>query len=540
MIDQTYLMKPIVNQKGLQITVTKYAKLYGDAGETEYLSGATFALYEYSKGEDGNFAYTLVESKTTVANGQITFSNLRKLTAEGEGYFLREIVFPDGYVEGYTQVRINNQEVAANEDGYFPVADHTTTADVSVSAYNKPLSQIFILKRDYLDGSKLVNGAVFSVTGTSEEGKENTYTVSVTGKAPAGAPAELPGGYELNADGYYVKDGTLYTVAATMPKVVEPGTYTVAEDLDNLPEGYLATGTVTSDDLATTKEVTVASDGSVAVVTFANVPNPEDLDLTLTKSASPASLESLQVEGGQTLTYTLSGFEHLTMPAKKVEITDADIEFDFREPPAGEEGTEELEETVDWSLTSVTVNPVSYDRTNPLFGGPSANVLTMAKVTFLVDGEEQKSESRDVSTNAVTFPAPANAQGVKIEYTDALGTPLHAGFKPGDITIALKASQPQGEDVKTVAQINNHAVYEVQYDFGVVGATATETVDAHAYANVPVASEPTLPQATLEKTAAVTPNASSGGALAEDVVTVGDTLTYEITLTRPCRWQADQ
>ena len=522
----TTLVEPIVNQKGLQITVTKYAKLYGDAGETEYLSGATFALYELVNGE-----YREIEHQTTVANGSITFSNLRKLTAEGEGYFLKEIDFPDGYVEGYTQVRINNQEVAANEDGYFPVADHTTTADVSVSAYNKPLSQIFILKRDYLDGSKLVNGAVFSVTGTSEEGKENTYTVPETGKAPAGAPTELPGGYELNPDGYYVgKDGTLYTVAATMPKVVEPGTYTVAEDLDNLPEGYLATGTVTSDDLATTKEVPVASDGSVAVVTFANVPNPEDLDLTLTKSASPASLESLQVEGGQTLTYTLSGFDYLTMPAKKVEITDADIEFDFREPPAGEEGNEELEETVNWSLTSVTVNPVSYDRTNPLFNG-GTNVLTMANVTFLVDGKEQKTESRNVSTNAATFTAPANAQGVKIEYTDALDTPLHAGFKPGDITIALKASQPQGENVKTVAQINNHAVYEVQYDFGVVGATATETVDAHAYANVPVASEPTLPQATLEKTATVTPNASSGGALAEDVVTVGDTLTYEITLT---------
>ena len=525
MTDQTYLMNPIVNQKGLQITVTKYAKLYGDAGETEYLSGATFALYELVNGE-----YREIEHQTTVANGQITFSNLRKLTAEGEGYFLKEIDFPDGYVEGYTQVRINNQEVAANEDGYFPVADHTTTADVSVSAYNKPLSQIFILKRDYLDGSKLVNGANFTVKGTSEEGKEKAYTVNVTGKAPENAPAELPGGYELNADGYYVKDGTLYTVAATLPKVVEPGTYTVAEDLDNLPDGYLATGTVTSDDLATTKEVTVASDGSVAVVTFANVPNPEDLDLTLTKSASPESLESLQVEGGQTLTYTLSGFDYLTMPAKKVEITDADIEFDFREPPAGEEGNEELEETVEWSLTSVTVNPVSYDRTNPLFNG-GTNVLTMANVTFLVDGEEQKTESRNVSTNAATFTAPANAHGVKIEYTDALGTPLHAGFKPGDITIALKASQPQGENVKTVAQINNHAVYEVQYDFGVVGATATETVRAVAYADVPVASEPTLPKATLAKTATVTPNASSGGALAEDVVTVGDTLTYEITLT---------
>src|SRR5699024_3534772 len=77
--------------------------------------------------------------------------------------------------------------------------------------------------------------------------------------------------------------GTRYAVGFTSQTLL-PGTYTVKEEKE--ASGYIFTPSAESDDpWYPTRTVTVESDGSTAVVVFANVPNPTVEAVALKKNA---------------------------------------------------------------------------------------------------------------------------------------------------------------------------------------------------------------------------------------------------------------
>ena len=520
----------IVNKAGIQITLTKYGRLPDYATDADVLSGATFALYEYSVGENGELAYTLVETQTTVANGQITFSNLRKLDeTKGEGYYIVETVTPETHVAGSTQVYVGSTEVKPTDvDGqkYFLVAVDETVANVK--AYNTPKGQIVILKRDLMDPEALVEGAIFTVT--DEKGDSWTVNpVSGTRKAQSGDPALT--GYDLESDSYVDGNGVHYTVAMT-DVVLAPGTYTVTES--KVPDKYLAT-TVLADGVKweTTKTVTVGEDGGVAVATFANVPNPAYLGLEMTKTVSPAKVGSLQEPDGQDVTYTLGGFNELTLPVNSAVLTDENIQF-----LAGSAAVK-----ADWELTgTMTIGQATFNRDNPLFDG-GETILMQAKVSFLVNGEWVATATPyTVATSAANVPVPDGAQGFKIEYVNGGGGKIHAGFIPGEVTFTLHASQANDASVVPADKIFNEASFVVGYDFAQIGSTATTeaTVTATADATAEVSSALTLPRAKITKDSKVTWNGEQPSGIDASIARGGDTITYTITLETTANGSDDE
>ena len=511
----------IVNEAGIQITLTKYGRLPDYATDADVLSGATFALYEYSVVED-ELAYTLVETQTTGPDGQITFSNLRKLDeTKGERYYIVETVTPETHVADSTQVYVGSNKVEPTDvDGqkYFLVAVDETVANVK--AYNMPKGQIVILKRDLMDLNALVKGAIFTVTDANGDG----YTVRPTGGTDTvqSDALELPGYTYDAATGSYVDgSGVHYTVAMT-DVVLAPGTYTVTES--KVPDKYLAT-TVLVDGVKweTTKTVTVGENGGVAVATFANVPNPTHLGLEMTKTASPAKVASLQQPDGQDITYTLSGFNELTLPVNSAVLTDQNIQFLA--------GSTEVD--VDWELTgTMTIGQATFNRENPLFDG-GETILMQAKVSFLVNGEWGATTTPyTVATSAAQVPVPDGAQGFKIEYVNGGGGKIHAGFIPGDVTFTLHASQENDASVVPVDQIFNQASFVVTYDFAEIGSTGTAEarVEETADATAEVSSALTLPRAKITKDSEVTWNGEQPSGIEDTIARGGDTITYTITL----------
>ena len=510
----------IVNEAGIQITLTKYGRLPGYATAADVLSGATFELYEYSVGENDKLAYTIVETKTTGANGQITFSNLRKLDeTKGEGYYIVETVTPETHVAGSTQVYVGSTKVEPTDvDGqdYFLVAVDETVANVK--AYNMPKGQIVILKRDLMDPEALVEGAIFTVTDANGGG----YTVRPTDgtNTVSSDDLKLPGYTYDSATGSYVDGkGVHYTVAMT-DVVLAPGDYTVTET--GVPDKYLAT-TVLVDGVKweTTKTVTVGENGGIAVATFANVPNPEHLGLEMTKTVSPAKVGSLQEPDGQVVTYTLSGFNELTLPVNSAVLTDEDIQF-----LAGSDAVE-----ADWELTgTMTIGQATFNRNNPLFDG-GETILMQAKVSFLVNGNwVETATPYTVTSSQANVPVPDGAQGFKIEYLNGGGGKIHAGFIPGNVTFTLHASQENDASVVPVDRIDNKASFVVTYDFAVIGSTATTEVTATADATAEVSSALTLPRAKITKDSEVTWNGEKPSGIDASIARGGDTITYTITL----------
>ncbi len=510
----------IVNKAGIQITLTKYGRLPGYATAADVLSGATFELYEYSVGEDGNPAYTLVETQTTGANGQITFSNLRKLDeTKREGYYIVETSTPSTHVAGSTQVYLGSNKVEPTDvegQDYFLVATDETVTDVK--AYNMPKGQIVILKRDLMDPNALVKGAIFTVTDANGDG----YTVRPESGTDTVSSGDLQlAGYTYDdSTGSYVDgNGVHYTVAMT-DVVLAPGAYTVTET--GVPDEYLAT-TVLVDGVKweTTKTVTVGEDGGIAVATFANVPNPAHLGLEMTKTVSPAKVGSLQEPDGQDVTYTLGGFNELTLPVNSAVLTDENIQF-----LAGSDAVE-----ADWELTgTMTIGQATFNRDNPLFDG-GKTILMQAKVSFLVNGNwVETATPYTVTSSPANVPVPDGAQGFKIEYLNGGGGKIHAGFIPGNVTFTLHASQANDASVVPVDKIFNEASFVVGYDFAQIGSTATTEVTATADATAEVSSALTLPKAEITKNSVVTWNGEQPSGIEDTIARGGDTITYTITL----------
>ena len=479
------ISEAFVNKTAVSITLTKYGKPKGVAEEAtpdHLLGGAGFTLYTKNGDE-----FVEVEGKTGSTHeelGTLSFDNLERL-AEGESYYLRETITPETHVAGKTEVYLGDTKINpvtdADDNEYFPIPGN---ANAALKVYNTPKSQIVVLKYDYVDKKSLPIGATFTeITGTT--------TIGATRTATTADPAKLPGGYEKSADGYYEDvNGVRYAVAFSTG-LVDPGVYTVKETKP--ATGYL--NIIPGDDPALQQQqtVTVGNTGEPAVVVFANVPDPDALGVTITKSVAPTTLGSLQTKDGQDITYTIGGFTKLPLAVNSAVVTDEGLTFE----PAGSAAT------VDWEITELTIGQATYDDTNPFYADVTTKVKVECKVNKVnnVNGEWQLVGNYTVATSeAKVNSIPDGAQGIRLTYFVEGRETLPGGFTAGDVRVKIHVSQPtENKEVVPVEKIKNLATYVVKYDFvsstGEDEAIAQDEADATAV----IESEVTLPEATLTK-----------------------------------------
>jgi archaellum component FlaF (FlaF/FlaG flagellin family) len=500
-----------VNATAMTITLTKYGKPFAPGVILDTLDGAEFTLYK--KAADGAIAQ--VGKATTANGGVITFTNLPKLTEEGEAYLIKETQTPAGYVPGLTQVMTADGATTftADEDGYFTIGKDE---NVALNAYNTPYGRIVILKSDYINTTELPMNALFTVVNDSDAGIN--YNPSGTRKATAGDPAL--DGYALSGD-HYEKDGVFYTVTMTGQEVI-PGTYTVTETAN--PTGYLYTPNAGAGDAwSQTKSVTVPTDGSTVVVEFTNLPDPTGLTVSMEKSGEYQSAGNLQSAEYKNVSFTLSDFGTLPLPAEKAVITDEDVQFRVK-------GAADAATKAEWHIAKLVIGKASYSATE--FGEASSAAIH-ATVEYKTAGGWVSGPSRQISNGSWEINLGAQAAlGFRITYTGQGGAPLDHGFTAGDVTGAIEARKPMDDpEVKVVDSVYNYAEYEVTYDFGEFGAEAgveTQTATATADADVSVAAAATLPKVSVSKDSQVM---NAGTPVLGDTVTPGQQLEYTITLT---------
>ena len=501
----------IVNEKGVVITLTKYNKPYAVTEGRETLDGAEFTLYHMSA--SGKVLETFPAQ--TTKNGQVQFVNLPQLK-DGEYYAIQETETPTGYLkdslELYTVANGTYTQITA-ENGYFPVA---TDEDVTLAAYNTPLGKIAILKYDYINTDEKPVGATF--TATNDE--DSTIFYNGTLRLANGSDEKtLAGGYTLTGD-HYVKGDVSYTIAYLTG--VAPGTYTVVENTK--PTGYLYTPKSDPGDPwhTTQYDVEVENDGSTAVVVFANLPDPEDFDVTIDKSAAYLGEGDLLGEEYQTVEFTLSNFTSGTeLPLETAVLKDETFSF------TGKDG--KAVEGVEWYVESVTIGAADYKETAYAESPSTQTIYATVKVKDAEGTWTTKGTYALDSARTISFDANA-CQGIEIVYGNRDGK-LDAGFTAGDVVLTVKARQPvDSEATIPVAEIGNTASISMTYDFGIIGAEAeSKTKTESASASVEVDEAPALPKASITKSAAV--QTLTGESVSGQIVAMGQRLLYTITLT---------
>ena len=511
--------KAIVNEQGVVITLTKYDRPHDVPDGRGRLSGAEFKLYRMSA--EGAVLETL-STQITGENGEagtIRFDNLPQLEG-GEYYAIRETVTPEGFVKGSLELYVREGDaITPDADGYYPVA---TNADVALDAYNTPYGRIAILKYDYINRDALPTGGRFVATNNAAS---DTYYNGTLRLAQSGDEATLEGGYRLDGN-HYVKDGISYTVAFL--EDVVPGDYTVVEE--SKPHGYLYTpNSKPGDPWHTTKRVTVANDGSTAVVVFANLPDPKDFTVDIKKTAKYLGEGDLQGDEYQTIEFTLSDFTQGTeLPLDKATLTD-DI-FTFTD------AKDQAVTGVEWYVESVQIGAAHYEAT-AYDGTPSTSTIYAHLRVKGADGAWTNKGSYAL-TGAQTVQLGTGIQGIEIVYSNnsdasAEKQGLDAGFTAGDVVLTVRARQPvDNAETVPVAKIGNEASISMTYDFGQIGADddeATRTKKDSATADVEVAEEPALPKVSIKKTAQV--QELNGKPVKGDTVTPGQRILYTVTLT---------
>ena len=513
----TTLSDPIVNQKGVVITLTKYDKPYRVEEGRSTLDGAEFTLYRMNADGTQDTTFTPL-SQTTGSDGAgaIRFDNLPQLT-NGQYYAIQETKTPDGYLkdslELYTVANGTDAQITA-ENGYFRVA---TDEDVTLEAYNTPLGKIAILKYDYINtGEKPVNA---TFTATNDENSNIHYNGTLR-LANDSDEKILEGGYRLEGD-HYVKDGVSYTIAYLTG--VAPGTYTVVENTK--PTGYLYTPkSDPGDPWHTTQTVPVENDGSTAVVVFANLPDPEDFAVNIDKSAEYLGEGDLLGEEYQTVKFTLSNFTSGTeLPLETAVLKDETFTFKDKSGVAVA--------GVEWYVESVTIGAADYEDTAYAESASTETIYATVKVKDASGGWSEHGTYALDSAKTITFGANA-CQGIEIVYGNADGK-LDAGFTAGEVVLTVKARQPV-DDANTVpvAKIGNTASISMTYDFGTIGAqvgSGTKTKSDSASAEVTIDEAPALPQVSITKTSQV--QALDGTPIEGETVSPGERLAYTITLT---------
>lgn len=503
----------IVNEKGVVITLTKYNKPYAVTEGRGTLDGAEFTLYHMLA--NGSVKETFPAQPTK--NGQVQFVNLPQLK-DGEYYAIQETKTPDGYLkdslELYTVANGTYTQITADDNGYFRVA---TDEDVTLAAYNTPLGKIAILKYDYINTNEKPVNATFTATNDDDS------TISYNGTlrlADGSDEKTLAGGYELTGD-HYVKGDVSYTIAYLTN--VAPGTYTVVENTK--PTGYLYTPKSNPGDPwhTTQYDVEVANDGSTAVVVFANLPDPEDFTVDITKSAEYLGEGDLLGEEYQTVEFTLSDFTSGTeLPLETAVLKDDTFSF------TDEDGN--TVEGVEWYVESVTIGAAHYKDTAYAESASDQTIYATVNVKD-ANGDWSKHGSYALdSAKTITFDANASCQGIEIVYGNQNGK-LDAGFTAEDVVLTVKARQPvDSKETVPVTEIGNTASISMTYDFGIIGAEAeSKTKSESASASVEVDEAPALPKASITKSAAV--ETIDGAPVSGEIVSVGQRLRYTITLT---------
>ena len=507
----TTLSDPIVNQKGVVITLTKYDKPYGVEEGRSTLAGAQFTLYRMNADgtQDADFAPL---SQTTLEDGAIRFDNLPQLT-NGQYYAIRETKTPDGFEEGSLELYdVTNTAkptpITAGENGYFRVA---TNADVALNAYNTPLGKIAILKYDYLDPTALPKDATFEAVGP--------VTLQAHGD---GTPAgwELAG-YDAKGD-HYEKDGISYTFYYI--EDVPQGTYTVTET--EKPTGYLYTPNAEGEVWSTEQSVEVGNDGGIAVVVFANLPDPKEFDVDIEKKAEYLGEGDLLGDAYQPIQFTLSRFTSDTvLPLENATLTDETFTF---KDAGGKDVT-----GVEWYVESIVIGAADYEATAYDDTPSDAPIYANLRTKGADDSWSEYTQYAISSEKTVTFAANT-CYGVEIVYSNGdEEAALDAGFKADPVVLNVKARQSD-DDKSTVPvkTIGNTASIEMTYDFGIMGAqdtTATRTKDASASASTTVKDEPALPRVSIKKTSQV--QNALGEEIKGETVTPGQRLFYTVTLT---------
>lgn len=505
------ISEAFVNKTAVSITLTKYGKPKGVAEEAtpdHLLGGAGFTLYTKNGDE-----FVEVEGKTGSTDeelGMLSFDNLERL-AEGESYYLRETATPETHVAGSTEVYLNGERIEpvtdAADNKYFPIPGK---ANADLKVYNTPKSQIVVLKYDYVDTDKQTPPlkAIFEVEG-------GITSFAPTGMADDSAPSTLSDGtttYTKGGDGYYYSHNGAIRYSVTFSGLVDPGTYTVKETKP--ATGYLNIISGEDEVLQKSRSVIVDNTGEPAVVVFANVPDPKGLGVTITKSVEPTTLGSLQTKDGQDITYTIGGFTELPLAVNSAVVTDEGLTF--APPNSGD--------TVDWEITELVIGEAEYDITNPFY----KEVTTRVRVELKIDGSWQDGGTYDVTIDGATVSdIPNDVQGFRLTYSSSLtGGKLPGGFKPGEVKLTIKASQPvDSDEVVPVTQINNKATYTVTYDFASGSETAQATAEAYDTESVSVKSEVTLPKAKLTKELTAVDETKITS------VSPKDNIKYTITLT---------
>ena len=521
-------MPTIVNPTTIDIILTKYALPSAlDPDEDDLLTGATFELYRIEPGENGQETVTLLGEQTTKA-GQLTFANLDKLTGDA-CYAVKETgVEDDGYVLDLVEVCEGDTALTRRTDGLFRISEQD--ADIALTAYNTPYGRIAVLKYNYADPADPPIGGSF--TATPENGA--TLTPGGVNTAPAGSGTLTYDGeeYTVDANRYYTDGSTSYSVLF-FEKVV-PGDYTVTEEA--LPENFLDWSGVLDNvaALETEREAKVESDGSTAVVVFANLPNPAYMPATITKSADTAQVGSLQQQGGQDVTFTISNFANvMPLPMDKAELTDNTLAFatTSTDETTGEPLTVDPA-TVDWRVASLTIGAASYGATP--YNGNVATPAENAGITAMVAGWDGEAWV-NVTTNPIsldqqrTVTFTGDYQGFRITYRGADGD-LEAGFQAGPVTVTLHIGQQGGAAVVPVTQLTNTATIVHTYPYTVVTdegtTTSTATADATDTADVAVVESEDPPRVSIEKATSV-----RGNEAGDVSVQPGDVIDYTITVT---------
>ena len=185
-----------VSEPSRKITVKINKK---DAKTNSPIKDAVFGLY---KSADN----TLVESKETDANGELTFSDVKYADLDPTGYYVQEISVPDGYEKLDTKWNVTTSDFTANQE--------YTAKNIDVS---EPVQKIRIsVTKTKENTTTPVPGAVFGLYNASNDALISSKTTNNSGKLTF--PDQDYGDYyvkEIEAPEGYILNTTKWNVGKT-------------------------------------------------------------------------------------------------------------------------------------------------------------------------------------------------------------------------------------------------------------------------------------------------------------------------------------
>ena len=525
--------KNLVDHSGLTVDITLIGHTKENAAKHEdptKVPGATFELYK--KDKDGNI--TLVTSydedgnpvtgTVTDKDGEGSFVFLDELE-EGESYILVQKTTTDGYWDTKTYydttMGVDTETIAIDGKTYpattvFTYESQKEDPSVDITVYNMPKSSLLVLKYDYETPQTVIpEKATFKaeMTAAGIEGddvadyhydailvqKDAAITEAIKAQA-AEQGYDYIGGVFADTDknySYYVVQGA------------RPGTYTVTET--NGAEGYLYTPAAEETDpwYGVRTGVVVDDDGGLAIISYANVPNPESNKINIEKESTAThgtgengtlgNLQDTLSDGSwQSIDYKISKFapcveadgtlpDYVEYPMKSLVLEDTGLVFKDN-TTSGNTLT-----NVEGYLTRVTVGKANYEN--------AVNTLTAAVFGVKADGTATLESIVNVANGAktVTFAQSKKYVAFKVVYNaDESGNAqnIAAHFYAEPITCTFVMKQDGSTVTELVGTVINTAKVTMGYD---IGMTDDTTVSMSDDATVTVNPVVELPEGKLVK-----------------------------------------